>query len=313
MITIGITCYREGDWLLECWESVLAQTDHRWTAVLVMDGTTHRRTQEVFEALSHPKLRKYAFSENLGPYPVRTRAFEMTETPYHFWLDGDDQLLPDAVATVLEIFERFPDADYVYGNYEVFGAYNTVWHFPNFFTVEDLASGSHPPGPCAYRKSLWVQLGGFSDSLADGMGDYDFFIGAHEMDAKGIYCDEIIYRYRVGHPGKVSQSYLHRYHEKCETIVKRHPHFFSNPCLHRRFMAMGYAQSAETCFRKGSYEEAKTFALQARLYGEMVVSRRILSNWRYRVPVWSIPFGNRLIRAWIRLRRSRSHTLSSQR
>ena len=33
LITIGITCYREGDWLRECWESVLAQTDDRWVAV----------------------------------------------------------------------------------------------------------------------------------------------------------------------------------------------------------------------------------------------------------------------------------------
>ncbi len=30
LITIGITCYREGDLLRECWESVLAQTDDRW-------------------------------------------------------------------------------------------------------------------------------------------------------------------------------------------------------------------------------------------------------------------------------------------
>jgi len=26
----GITCYREGDLLRECWESVPAQTDDRW-------------------------------------------------------------------------------------------------------------------------------------------------------------------------------------------------------------------------------------------------------------------------------------------
>ena len=35
LITIGITCYREGDLLRECWESVLAQTDDRWVAMFV--------------------------------------------------------------------------------------------------------------------------------------------------------------------------------------------------------------------------------------------------------------------------------------
>lgn len=30
LITIGITCYREGDWLRECCESILAQDYDRW-------------------------------------------------------------------------------------------------------------------------------------------------------------------------------------------------------------------------------------------------------------------------------------------
>ncbi|OQB43239.1 MAG: hypothetical protein BWY06_00214 [Candidatus Latescibacteria bacterium ADurb.Bin168] len=33
LITIGITCYREGDLLREFRERVLAQTDDRWVAV----------------------------------------------------------------------------------------------------------------------------------------------------------------------------------------------------------------------------------------------------------------------------------------
>ena len=55
-ITIGITCYNEGDWLLECWNSVLSQADERWEAVLIMDGTTHERTQQIFSQLEHPRL-----------------------------------------------------------------------------------------------------------------------------------------------------------------------------------------------------------------------------------------------------------------
>jgi hypothetical protein len=53
LITIGITCYKEGDWLRECWESVLAQTDDRWEAVLVI--------QFMFSA---------TYSENCVPFRV---------------------------------------------------------------------------------------------------------------------------------------------------------------------------------------------------------------------------------------------------
>ena len=58
LITIGITCFREGEWLRECWESVLTQTDDRWQAVIVMDGGADDKTKEVFESLEHPKLKK---------------------------------------------------------------------------------------------------------------------------------------------------------------------------------------------------------------------------------------------------------------
>ena len=102
LITIGITCYREGKWLRECWESVLSQTDDRWQAVIVMDGGADDATTEVFESLEHPKLQKFRFKENQGPYICRNKAFELTETPYHFYLDADDRLLSGAVAAVLE-------------------------------------------------------------------------------------------------------------------------------------------------------------------------------------------------------------------
>src|SRR5205807_10252332 len=125
--TIGISCFNEGDWLLECWESVLAQTDDRWVAVLVMDGGASAQTREIFERLDHPKLRKFAMPENVGPYPTRNKAFELTRAPYHFYLDGDDQLMPNAVRLVLKTFDQHPDAAFVYGNYQCFGSQNEVW------------------------------------------------------------------------------------------------------------------------------------------------------------------------------------------
>lgn len=114
-ITIGINCYREGDWLLERWESVLRQTDERWVAVMILDGTNHKPTRDIFDMLSHPKLRKHAMSENLGPYATRTMAFELTDTPYHFCLDADDLLPVDAVARVLETFAWRPLAEWQTG------------------------------------------------------------------------------------------------------------------------------------------------------------------------------------------------------
>lgn len=267
LITIGITCYKEGDWLQECWESVLAQTDERWEAVLIMDGGADEKTREVFAQLEHPKLRKYCMPCNMGPYPTRNKAFELTETPYHFYLDGDDQLLPESVSLVLETFQSHPEVGFVYGDYEFFGSQNNITRYPEDVTAEMLIEGQCTPGPCAYKKALWEQLGGFSLELARGNGDYDFLIGAWEAGAKGKHCEQVIYRYRVGHASKISSSYGPRYHETHEIMVKRHPGFFSNSHLRRRFLALGYKRAARANLNAGQVDQATRLAWAALRHG----------------------------------------------
>ncbi|MBM4430674.1 MAG: glycosyltransferase family 2 protein [Chloroflexi bacterium] len=267
LITIGITCYDEGDWLLECWESVLSQTDDRWIAVLVMDGTMHQRTREIFQQLEHHKLRKYAMPTNMGPYPTRNKAFELTETPYHFYLDGDDQLLSDSVAFVLDTFALHPDAGFVYGDYECFGGRDAIWRYPHEVTADDLVEGQPTPGACAYKKQMWEQLGGYASELARGNADYDFLIGAAEAGIKGYHCGQIFYRYRIGHATKVSGSYEQRYHETHEIMVRRHPHFFMNRSRRNRFLALGYKRAAYANYAAGDAKRGAELAWAALRHG----------------------------------------------
>ena len=267
LITIGITCYSEGDWLLECWESVLAQTDDRWVAVLVMDGTTHQRTRQVFEQLHHPKLRKFAMPNNAGPYPTRNMAFELSETPYHFYLDGDDQLLPDSVALVLNTFECHPDAAFVYGDYECFGSNSEIWRHPTSVRAEDFVENQPTPGGCAYKKQAWEQLGGFAIELARGNADYDFCIGAFESGFTGYHCGRTFYRHRIGHLSKASDSYKCRYHQTHEIMVRRHPRFFSDTARRKRFLGLGYRKAALANRNAGNLKEAARLAWRAFRHG----------------------------------------------
>ena len=240
-ITIGITCYNEGDWLLECWESVLAQTDDLWEAVLVMDGTEHQRTREIFEQLDHPKLRKFAFEENVGPFVVRNKAFEMTRTPYHFYLDGDDQLLPDTVAVVLAAFEEHPDAASVNGDMVFFGEREGVFVTPAQYTAEILVD-HHYGVAGAHRKDAWEAVGGFADEpiLSRGISDYDFLIGLVERGLRIVHCGKPFYRYRIRFEGSVSTSDHATRHLMYHAIVARHPEFFRERGRRRRFLLRGY-------------------------------------------------------------------------
>jgi glycosyltransferase involved in cell wall biosynthesis len=269
-----------------------------------MDGGANARTREVFEQLDHPKLRKFRMPENVGPYPTRNKALELTQTPYHFYLDGDDQLMPDSVALVLKTFERHPDAAFVYGDYQCFGADSAVWRYEPVVTAQDLVERQSTPGPCAYKVQTWQRLGGWAKELARGNADYDFLIGAFEAGLRGSHCGKIFYRYRVGHPGQLSQSYKRRHHETHETMVRRHPGFFSHRERRDRFLALGYRRAAIANSEAGDTEVAARLAWRAwrrGMWGDRAIQLMILQSWLppsiYRM----------LRRAWrfVRLRRAR--------
>ena len=244
LITIGITCYREGEQLLACWESVLAQQDERWTAVMVLDGGHDAATRAIVDGLTHPKLRTLVSEINQGPYPTRNLAFSLTETPYHFYLDGDDQLLPESVGLVLAAFAKAPEAAIVVGDYRYFDGGSGVKHYPKHVTQDDYLAGQPLPGPCAYKTALWLQLRGFAEELARGNGDYDFHIGAAEIGAQVAHCGGVFYRYRLGQSTKVSVSYDRDYYKTHEIMVQRHPRFFADDTRRHRFLALAYFRSA---------------------------------------------------------------------
>jgi glycosyltransferase involved in cell wall biosynthesis len=243
-ITIGITAWREGDKLRQCWQSVLAQTDPRWEAVLVLDGGADEATRAVYDALTHSRLRKEAAPDNRGPYPNRNRAFALSATPLHFYLDADDQLVPDSVKLVLATFDAHPDADIVYGDYQNFGSRDDVSSFPRSVTWDDFALGQPLPGPCAYRVSLWQRFGGYAAELARGNGDYEFHIAAAEAGSRAVHCGAVFYRYHRTRGLSVSSSYNRRYHETHQIMVDRHPEFFADPRRRARFLGLAHFRTA---------------------------------------------------------------------
>jgi len=270
LVTIGITSFREGDWLRECWESVLAQDDGRWEAVLVQDVGASAESVRIFDEIEHPRLRKHRMERRGWNSGTRNRAFEMSRTPYHFYLDGDDMLLPGSVRLALETFSRRPDAAFVYGDFETFGRDSGTVSFPRAYALEAWAERQVAPGPAVYRRDVWKDAGGFVSDRAQVEAlllnnDYDFHLGIAERGGVGAHCGGVLLRYRVHGKEQISIG-AHVGAEVYRTyplMAARHPRYFADARRRARFLAGGFYESWRAAAGRGEGERAGGVAREA--------------------------------------------------
>lgn len=98
-------------------DSLRAQTETRWRAILIDDGSTDE-TGALFDAAAHDDARftsiHHEASRGLGA--ARNVGLALVDTPYLGFLDGDDEFLPDALARLTGTL-RETGSDFAAGAY----------------------------------------------------------------------------------------------------------------------------------------------------------------------------------------------------
>ena len=90
--------------------SCLAQTEADFEVNVVDDGSTDK-TQEAVRCFNDPRIRLFTQSRNMGVGPARNRGVDEARGEWIAVLDSDDELVPEAVATIVRNAEEYPDTD----------------------------------------------------------------------------------------------------------------------------------------------------------------------------------------------------------
>jgi glycosyltransferase involved in cell wall biosynthesis len=104
-------------------DSLRAQTESRWRAILIDDGSTDE-TAAIFAdaASSDPRFRMLRHEASLGLGAARNVGLSLVDTEYLGFLDGDDELAPTALArltgTLAETASDFAAAAYVRSRFD---------------------------------------------------------------------------------------------------------------------------------------------------------------------------------------------------
>ena len=116
LVTIVTPCYNGEKFLARTVESVLGQTLADWELVIVDDGSTDQSANiAAYYADQDPRVR-LCQQENSYLSKARNRGFQEAspESPYLFFLDADDVLLPQALKILTSYLARQPEAGLVY-------------------------------------------------------------------------------------------------------------------------------------------------------------------------------------------------------
>lgn len=109
LISIIIPVYNVGAYLTPCLESLLAQTEPRWEAICIDDGSTDG-SGDVLENFARRDSRFVVIrKENEGVSRTRNRGMREATAPLITMLDADDAFTPEAVSTIIRHAKEDPD------------------------------------------------------------------------------------------------------------------------------------------------------------------------------------------------------------
>lgn len=174
LVSVVIPCYNAERWLDEAVESVFAQTWPRVEIVLVDDGSTDG-TRAIIEAWGD-RVRA-VHGPNCGAAAARATGTQLASSDFLQYLDCDDVLAPDAIATRMEALLS-TGADVAYGDWqhlvqEPVGSWRSerpvarmieaIHPDPRIATFTSFWS---PPAALLYRRAIVARAGGWKQEVA---------------------------------------------------------------------------------------------------------------------------------------------------
>jgi len=117
LISIVIPVYNAELYLEPLIESIFNQTYKNFEVIAAYETASTDKTREVLEKLA----KKYPIIISTGsercPGGTRNRGFKLSRGEFVVFVDADDMLLPDYLASFISVFEKYPQIDITWCNY----------------------------------------------------------------------------------------------------------------------------------------------------------------------------------------------------
>ena len=124
-ISIVVPLYNKREFIIECLESIVAQSSTDWECIIVDDGSTDGSAEVVSDFIKlHPGRWNLLKQKNSGPSSARNLGILNSTGKYIALLDADDLWFPDKLKLQSIFMEQNLEIDLCVTNYLIFDSKN---------------------------------------------------------------------------------------------------------------------------------------------------------------------------------------------
>jgi glycosyltransferase involved in cell wall biosynthesis len=217
LVSIMMPCFDAESTLPMALASLRAQSYENWEAVVVDDGSTDG-TSELLRRFGDARLRVERFESNRGRGAARQRCLEMARGEFLAFLDADDWLFPDKLATQVSLMHAHPEIAVVSGGSvitdgvgDAIGLFDPGLEPGQSFTIAEMRHPGRPPlsfPPCMVRMRA-ARGARFKPEFRRSQ-DSDFLIQAMLGKRYGVSSD-LVYAYSQAQAANLEKT-LEGYH-----------------------------------------------------------------------------------------------------
>ena len=193
-ISIIVPCHNDGRFLDGLLASLRAQTFQDYEIVIVDDGSKEAATLAKLNDLE--SVVRIVRQENRFLPGARNTGFREARAEFVLPLDCDDRLEPPFLAETLAAIRGSADnVAFAYTYMQLAGGLNGVYVTQcNGFNQLFL---NHLPYCLLIRKTAWQAVGGYDETMRDGMEDWEFNIRLLREGYKGVEIPKPLFVYTV--------------------------------------------------------------------------------------------------------------------
>lgn len=179
--------FNQGRFLGQTIRSVLCQRDDVDLEYIVIDGGSNDESVSIIESY-RDELDYWVSEPDDGQYDAINKGFARSTGDVMAWLNSDDMYTPWALRVVGEVFQTFPEIEWLTTRYPLKWDVNGNAVQANRYeslTRSGFLRGDHLPGRDSWgsiqqestfwRRSLWESAGGRVDASLSMAGDYELW------------------------------------------------------------------------------------------------------------------------------------------